>query len=160
MDRDALFDESPFIKSNIVKYESFKACLVEERYLEGIDFHESFSPVVKSLFDANAPPRTRPLPLGPSFPSPRRADMLFKSCIGAFLHPQDFLYDLPFALSGNRTSHDRESYRHGFGSLNSPNPDVIQYQCPFCSYRESSRREIGTYEVTSYSPHGSPISEV
>jgi hypothetical protein len=50
MDKDAVFDESPFIKSNIVKYERFKAWLVAERYLEGIDFHESFSPVVKSLF--------------------------------------------------------------------------------------------------------------
>jgi hypothetical protein len=49
-DRYAIFDESPFIKSNIVKYERFKAWLVAKRYLEGIDFHESFSPVVKSLF--------------------------------------------------------------------------------------------------------------
>jgi hypothetical protein len=50
MDRYAVFDVSPFIKSNIVKYERFKACLVAERYLEGIYFHESFSQVVKSLF--------------------------------------------------------------------------------------------------------------
>lgn len=49
MDRDAVFDESPFIKSNIVKDERFKAWLVAEGYLEGIDFHESFSPFVKSL---------------------------------------------------------------------------------------------------------------
>jgi hypothetical protein len=50
MDRDAVFDVSLFIKSNIVKDERFKAWMVAERYLEGIDFHESFSPVVKSLF--------------------------------------------------------------------------------------------------------------
>jgi hypothetical protein len=50
MERDAMSDESPFIKSNIVKYESFKAWLVAKGYLEGIYFHESFSPVVKSLF--------------------------------------------------------------------------------------------------------------
>jgi hypothetical protein len=50
MDKDALFDESSFIKSNIVKYERLKEWMVEEMYLEGIDFHESFSPVVKSLF--------------------------------------------------------------------------------------------------------------
>jgi hypothetical protein len=50
MDKYVLFDASPFIKSNIVKYERFKTWLVEERYLEDIDFHESFSPVVKSLF--------------------------------------------------------------------------------------------------------------
>ena len=49
MDIDAVFDVSPFIKSNIVKYEMFKAWLVAERYLKGIDFHESFSPVVKRL---------------------------------------------------------------------------------------------------------------
>ena len=49
MDRDAMFDEYPFIKSSIVKYERFKAWLVAERYLEGIDFHQIFSPVVKSL---------------------------------------------------------------------------------------------------------------
>ena len=50
MDRDVVFDVSPFIKSNIVKGERFKAWLVAEMYLEGIDFHEIFSPVVKSLF--------------------------------------------------------------------------------------------------------------
>jgi hypothetical protein len=50
MDKDAMFDKPPFIKSNIVKYERFKAWLVAERYLEGIDFHESFSRVVKILF--------------------------------------------------------------------------------------------------------------
>jgi hypothetical protein len=50
MDKDAMFDEYPFIKSNIVKDESFKSLLVEERYLEGVDFHESFSLVVKRLF--------------------------------------------------------------------------------------------------------------
>ena len=50
MDKDVVFDESPFIKSNIVKYERFKAWLVAEKYLEVIYFHESFSPVVKSLF--------------------------------------------------------------------------------------------------------------
>ena len=47
MDRDAVFDESPFIKSNIIKDERFKAWLVAEGYLEGTDFHEIFSPIVK-----------------------------------------------------------------------------------------------------------------
>jgi hypothetical protein len=50
MDRDAVFDVSPFIKSNIVKDERFKASLVAEGDLKGIDFHESLSLVVKSLF--------------------------------------------------------------------------------------------------------------
>jgi hypothetical protein len=50
MDKDAMFDVSPFIKSNIVKYERFKAWMVTERYLEGIDFHANFSPVFKILF--------------------------------------------------------------------------------------------------------------
>jgi hypothetical protein len=50
MDKDAVFDVSTFIKSNIVKYERFEAWVVEERYFEGIDFHESFSSVLKRLF--------------------------------------------------------------------------------------------------------------
>ena len=52
MDIYVVFNESPFIKSNIVKDERSKAWLVAEGYLEGIDFQESFSLVVKifSLF--------------------------------------------------------------------------------------------------------------
>ena len=50
MDKDAVFDESPFIKENVVKDERFKEGLVVEGYLESIDFHESFSQVVKILF--------------------------------------------------------------------------------------------------------------
>ena len=50
MERDAISYDYPFIKSNIVNYEGFKEWLVVERYFEGIDFHESLSPVVKRLF--------------------------------------------------------------------------------------------------------------
>lgn len=50
MDRDVVLDESPYIKSSIVKYERFKAWLVVEGYLEGTDFHENVSLVVESLF--------------------------------------------------------------------------------------------------------------
>jgi hypothetical protein len=50
MDKDAMLDEFPFIKSNIVKDERCIAWMVAEGYLEGIGFHEIFSPVAKSLF--------------------------------------------------------------------------------------------------------------
>ena len=41
-----MFDKA-LIKSNIVKDERYKSCLIEKMYLEGIDFHEIFSSVVK-----------------------------------------------------------------------------------------------------------------
>jgi hypothetical protein len=50
MERDALFYESPFFKSNIVNDERFKVWLIAEGYLEGIYFNEIFSLVVKILF--------------------------------------------------------------------------------------------------------------
>jgi hypothetical protein len=42
-------------------------------------------------------------------PRPEELNCFFKSLIGTLLHPQDVLYDLPTALSGNRNSRDRES---------------------------------------------------
>jgi len=50
MERDVLFDESSFIKSNIVKDEWYKAWMVEELYLEDIYFHECLSGVVKLVY--------------------------------------------------------------------------------------------------------------
>jgi hypothetical protein len=44
-----------------------------------------------STSDANAPPRARPLPPGPSSSQARRATMPFRSRIGTFCHPQDLL---------------------------------------------------------------------
>jgi hypothetical protein len=62
----------------------------------------------------------RPLPPGPSFSSARRAQVLLKSLIGTFPHPQNDHLTISFCLSENRTSQDCESCTR---ASKSPKPD-------------------------------------